>query len=47
MVQTHISAVFLAGEEVYKLKQPVRFSFTEQNLDEAFEAVEERLSSLS
>ena len=27
MVQTHISAVFLAGEEVYKLKKPVRFSF--------------------
>ena len=27
MLQTHISAVFLAGEEVYKLKKPVRFSF--------------------
>jgi hypothetical protein len=27
MVQTHISVVFLAGEEVYKLKKPVRFSF--------------------
>ncbi|MBI3245468.1 MAG: AAA family ATPase [Deltaproteobacteria bacterium] len=27
MIQTHISAVFLAGEEVYKLKKPVRFSF--------------------
>jgi len=27
MVQTHISAVFLAGEEVYKLKKPIRFSF--------------------
>ena len=27
MVQTHISAVFLAGDEVYKLKKPVRFSF--------------------
>jgi uncharacterized protein len=27
MVQTHISAVFLAGEVVYKLKKPVRFSF--------------------
>lgn len=27
LVQTHISAVFLAGEEVYKLKKPVRFSF--------------------
>lgn len=29
MVQTHISAVFLAGEEVYKLKKPVRFSFVD------------------
>ena len=27
MVQTHISVVFLAGEVVYKLKKPVRFSF--------------------
>lgn len=27
VVQTHISWVFLAGEEVYKLKKPVRFSF--------------------
>ncbi len=27
MLQTHISVVFLAGEEVYKLKKPVRFSF--------------------
>ena len=27
LVQTHISAVFLAGDEVYKLKKPVRFSF--------------------
>ena len=27
MLQTHISAVFLAGDEVYKLKKPVRFSF--------------------
>jgi len=27
LVQTHISAVFLAGEEVYKLKKPVKFSF--------------------
>lgn len=27
LVQTHISAVFLAGNEVYKLKKPVRFSF--------------------
>ena len=27
VVQTHISAVFLAGDEVYKLKKPVRFSF--------------------
>lgn len=27
MVQTHISAVFLADELVYKLKKPVRFSF--------------------
>jgi uncharacterized protein len=29
MIQTHISAVFLAGEEVYKLKKPVRFSFVD------------------
>ena len=27
VVQTHISAVFLAGDEVYKLKKPVHFSF--------------------
>jgi len=27
VVQTHISAVFLAGDVVYKLKKPVRFSF--------------------
>ncbi len=27
VMQTHISAVFLAGDEVYKLKKPVRFSF--------------------
>src|SRR5215510_13565183 len=27
VVQTHISAVFLAGGVVYKLKKPVRFSF--------------------
>jgi hypothetical protein len=27
VVQTHISVVFLAGEEVYKLKKPVKFSF--------------------
>ncbi|MFI5394828.1 MAG: AAA family ATPase [Candidatus Binatia bacterium] len=27
LVQTHISYVFLAGEEVYKVKKPVRFSF--------------------
>lgn len=27
MLQTHISAVFLAGDEVYKLKKPVHFSF--------------------
>ena len=27
VIQTHISAVFLAGDEVYKLKKPVRFSF--------------------
>lgn len=27
LVQTHISAVFLAGDVVYKLKKPVRFSF--------------------
>ena len=26
-MQTHISAVFLAGDEVYKLKKPVHFSF--------------------
>ena len=27
VTQTHISVVFLAGDEVYKLKKPVRFSF--------------------
>jgi aminoglycoside phosphotransferase family enzyme/predicted kinase len=27
VLQTHISAVFLAGHEVYKLKKPVHFSF--------------------
>lgn len=27
LVQTHISYVFLAGNEVYKVKKPVRFSF--------------------
>lgn len=27
LVQTHISFVFLAGDEVYKVKKPVRFSF--------------------
>jgi hypothetical protein len=27
VIQTHISVVFLAGEIVYKLKKPVRFSF--------------------
>lgn len=27
VVQTHISWVFLAGSEVYKIKKPVRFSF--------------------
>lgn len=27
VMQTHISAVFLAGDEVYKLKKPVKFSF--------------------
>ncbi len=27
VLQTHISAVFLAGDEVYKLKKPVHFSF--------------------
>ncbi|MEO8602064.1 MAG: AAA family ATPase [bacterium] len=27
VVQTHISVVFLAGEQVYKLKKPVRFAF--------------------
>ncbi len=29
MIQTHISAVFLVGEEVYKLKKPVRFPFVD------------------
>jgi aminoglycoside phosphotransferase family enzyme len=27
VLQTHISAIFLAGDEVYKLKKPVQFSF--------------------
>lgn len=27
LVQTHISYVFLAGDQVYKLKKPVRFAF--------------------
>jgi aminoglycoside phosphotransferase family enzyme/gluconate kinase len=27
LIQTHISYVFLAGSEVYKVKKPVRFSF--------------------
>ena len=27
VVQTHISAVFFAGEVVYKLKKPAHFSF--------------------
>ena len=27
LVQTHISFVFLAGDEVYKVKKPVRFAF--------------------
>src|SRR6185295_10589002 len=27
LVQTHISYVFLAGDHVYKIKKPVRFSF--------------------
>ena len=27
LIQTHISYVFLAGDEVYKVKKPVRFSF--------------------
>src|SRR5262245_18296685 len=27
VIQTHISVVFLAGEAVYKLKKPVKFSF--------------------
>ena len=27
VVQTHISVVFLAGDEVYKIKKPVRFAF--------------------
>lgn len=27
LVQTHISYVFLAGDQVYKVKKPVRFSF--------------------
>jgi aminoglycoside phosphotransferase family enzyme len=29
LVQTHISYVFLAGDEVYKVKKPVRFSFVD------------------
>ena len=27
LVQSHISYVLLAGDEVYKIKKPVRFSF--------------------
>jgi len=27
LVQTHISYVLLAGDQVYKVKKPVRFSF--------------------
>src|SRR5512144_1451314 len=27
LVQTHISYVFLAGDQVFKLKKPVRFAF--------------------
>src|SRR5882724_12348733 len=29
VVQTHISCVFLAGDAVYKVKKPVRFSFVD------------------
>lgn len=34
VVQTHISAVFLAGDEVYKLKKPVKFSFLDYSTPE-------------
>jgi aminoglycoside phosphotransferase family enzyme/predicted kinase len=34
LVQTHISFVFLAGDEVYKVKKPVRFSFLDFSTDE-------------
>ena len=27
LVQTHISAIFLTGEHVYKIKKPVNFGF--------------------
>ena len=30
--QTHISYVFLAGDYVYKIKKPVRFSFLDASL---------------
>ncbi len=35
LVQTHISWVFLAGDDVYKLKKPVRFSFLDFSTLEA------------
>lgn len=34
VIQTHISWVFLAGAEVYKIKKPVRFSFLDFSLPE-------------
>lgn len=34
VLQTHISAVFLADNEVYKLKKPVRFSFLDYSTAE-------------
>jgi aminoglycoside phosphotransferase family enzyme/predicted kinase len=34
LVQTHISFVFLAGDEVYKVKKSVRFSFLDFSTDE-------------
>lgn len=34
IIQTHISAVFLAGDLVYKLKKPVRFSFLDYSTRE-------------
>jgi uncharacterized protein len=37
VVQTHISCVFLAGDDVYKVKKPVRFSFLD------FSTLERRL----